>query len=601
MRKYLFQLVVFFCFAYISALSQVKDEGLSHFPVEHTGDTTEVNALLVLSDEMISHHRDSSIKLAKNALILSDSIGYAKGLIKANYAIGNNYFHQNQQDSALTYFGKSLTVSRQIGDSMGIQSCLRRFGSVYMQKGRYTESLDYLQASLSIALALNDSLSIATTFTSMGKLYFLQNNYDKSLTYSKKILEIRKSWGELKDQALCMGNIGLIYMSLENYGEALYFNRRSFDILDSLNETCWLMYPSVNLGHTYLELDQIDSSLKYLQISYDLSVQCGNAEGVCQSLLDLGTIHHEQGRFDLAERELLEDYSIARSHDLKVPKVEATEALYKLYESAGKIAEALKFLKITSELKDQMFNEDRTEKLTRIELNYVFEQERDSLEFQKQSELLIINSKLEKQRMVQYFTVVGLLITMIFLFVIYRNYRLKQMANLNLEKKNEIQRENLVIEEKMRKQLEMDNNQKSRSLTATSIQLLNLNEKLTETIDQLRNDVAEPDERFNKVLKELNNLRCADSHWDGIKMHFENVHPDFFEKLERKFPNLSANDHKILAFMKMKLSNKEIAVILNVTRRAVEQSKRRIKKKLEMDVDNSDILGFVEGVHVDDL
>lgn len=53
--------------------------------------------------------------------------------------------------------------------------------------------------------------------------------------------------------------------------------------------------------------------------------------------------------------------------------------------------------------------------------------------------------------------------------------------------------------------------------------------------------------------------------------------------------------------MKMKLSNKEIAVILNVTRRAVEQSKRRIKKKLEMDVDNSDILGFVEGVHVDDL
>ena len=67
-----------------------------------------------------------------------------------------------------------------------------------------------------------------------------------------------------------------------------------------------------------------------------------------------------------------------------------------------------------------------------------------------------------------------------------------------------------------------------------------------------------------------------------------------FTKLERSFPHLTPNDHKLLAFLKMKLSNKEIAIVMNVTRRAVEQAKRRLKKKLGMCAQDMDIIGYVE-------
>ena len=71
-----------------------------------------------------------------------------------------------------------------------------------------------------------------------------------------------------------------------------------------------------------------------------------------------------------------------------------------------------------------------------MELNYIFERERDSLEYQKQTELLTVNAKLAKQHTTQYLTLAGLFITVIFIFVIYRYYRLGQKARSILQHKN---------------------------------------------------------------------------------------------------------------------------------------------------------------------
>ena len=182
-----------------------------------------------------------------------------------------------------------------------------------------------------------------------------------------------------------------------------------------------------------------------------------------------------------------------------------------------------------------------------------------------------------------------------FSFAVAYKLRVSKRTMHRVRHLNEIQRERLMMEEAMRKQLEIDINQKARSLTTTSIQLLNFNNKLTEILNKIKCDVRSGHHPWEYVIRELDNLKQSEGYWKSIKTHFESVHPDFFAKLERNFPNLTPNDHKLLAFLKMKLSNKEIAIILNVSRRAVEQAKRRVKKKLGMDPHDMDIIGFVEG------
>ena len=162
------------------------------------------------------------------------------------------------------------------------------------------------------------------------------------------------------------------------------------------------------------------------------------------------------------------------------------------------------------------------------------------------------------------------------------------IQEMQIENKLYLQKVNSV--ESQRKKLEFDNDKKSRALMASSVKLFNLNQRITEVLNALDQTAVSN----QPAIKELQKIKQFENEWEIIKMHFENVHPDFFRDLELHFPVLSRNDHKVLAFMKMKLSNKEIALTLNITTRAVEQTKRRIKKKIGMKSHETNILNFIE-------
>ena len=68
--------------------------------------------------------------------------------------------------------------------------------------------------------------------------------------------------------------------------------------------------------------------------------------------------------------------------------------------------------------------------------------------------------------------------------------------------------------------------------------------------------------------------------WDQLKLHFERVHPCFFQDLENAFTNLTANEKRHCAYIKLNLSTKEIASLLNVSDKSVQMARYRMKKKM---------------------
>lgn len=67
-----------------------------------------------------------------------------------------------------------------------------------------------------------------------------------------------------------------------------------------------------------------------------------------------------------------------------------------------------------------------------------------------------------------------------------------------------------------------------------------------------------------------------------FETYFEEVHNDFFERLKNSFPNLSPKDLKLCAYIRMNISTKEIATLLNISSRGVEISRYRLRKKMEL-------------------
>jgi DNA-binding CsgD family transcriptional regulator len=73
------------------------------------------------------------------------------------------------------------------------------------------------------------------------------------------------------------------------------------------------------------------------------------------------------------------------------------------------------------------------------------------------------------------------------------------------------------------------------------------------------------------------------------------VHNDFYDKLNEKFPNLSANEKRLCAFLRLNMSTKEISAITYQSINSITVARSRLRKKLELDSDEN-LISFLESI-----
>lgn len=156
-----------------------------------------------------------------------------------------------------------------------------------------------------------------------------------------------------------------------------------------------------------------------------------------------------------------------------------------------------------------------------------------------------------------------------------------EVEKQSLEKTNQRLEYDLKLREK-------DLQNEKQQLATTTLWLTQKNQVLQDiqqTLKSLKDQAEIPQlkEMSKKVSKNLN----AEDDWIRFKEHFEKVHSGFFLALMRDFPDLTSNEQRLCAYLRMNLSTKEIALLLGVSTMAIEQARRRLRKKLG--ISNQDI------------
>lgn len=130
---------------------------------------------------------------------------------------------------------------------------------------------------------------------------------------------------------------------------------------------------------------------------------------------------------------------------------------------------------------------------------------------------------------------------------------------------------------------------KSKELANTALALVKKNETLQDIKKELVNNTNSFDNpyAFKKLLNKVDSSITHKDEWKVFEYNFNQVHEDFFKSLKSKHATLTPKDLKICAYIKMNLSNKEIAPLLNVSIRGLETHRYRLKKKLDLDNDMS--------------
>ncbi len=197
-----------------------------------------------------------------------------------------------------------------------------------------------------------------------------------------------------------------------------------------------------------------------------------------------------------------------------------------------------------------------------------------------------------------YLLYVGILLLISALFFMLHKRKIKKEQKL-LEIKFQKAQERLVEEqiiENDKKIIELKNaalknelKLKSKQLANTAMALVKKNESLLSLKEELLSNKDNFNNYFSfkKIIKKVNNSIGHKDEWEVFEYNFNQVHEEFFKLLKEQFPRLTHKDLKICAYIKMNLSTKEIAPLMNISLRGVETHRYRLKKKLGLDNESS--------------
>jgi len=204
------------------------------------------------------------------------------------------------------------------------------------------------------------------------------------------------------------------------------------------------------------------------------------------------------------------------------------------------------------------------------------------------------------------YVILGLLL-LIFL-IRFVNERSKQGAMKMKElKEKEIEEQKKIFdEERMAKkreikelknqQLQYELRHKSQELASSTMNLIRKNEILLEIVDALNKtaeDIRKNAEQ-NSIISRLSRLEKnireniqSDDNWKKFEENFDLVYENYLKRLGDAYPELNVTDKKICAYIKMDLSSKDMAPLLNMTVRSIETNRYRIRQKLGLDRENN--------------
>ncbi len=378
---------------------------------------------------------DSALYFAEQAFSYAQASESIQQIALAQFNKAFVYHVQGDFEAALSLYDSTLQYEKLGMDSVLLSRTWNNLGALHNVMDNYPKALENYQKSLSYKLLLGNEAGAATTYNNLGIIKYNQERYGEALAYYQEAISITDT-GDVRGLSRAYGNVGLVYIHKALYDSALKYCNLAYQMLGSGEHDCLRMYPANDLADVHQRLGNLALAEKFAKESFQAGRDCSDPPTITGALLALAKINRDKGRWQLAEQQLLEAYEISEEHRFVSGLNMISEDLYQLYKAQGQTASALKYKEKQSAFRDSLFNSDLTSKLTRLEMEYDFSREKDSLSFQFEREKATLDAQLAKKSLLQQVGAIILLLALLSTFLFARSYHLKKRSNELLAEKN---------------------------------------------------------------------------------------------------------------------------------------------------------------------
>ncbi|WP_428224045.1 tetratricopeptide repeat protein [Flavobacterium sp.] len=488
---------------------------------------------------------------------------------------------KDNEESAYNYFSAGYTQAKEEGDLKAEAEALLCLGiCTYgsdLEKGlKYALSslATYEKAIQKYPNVHQAHIGKAKSLQLISTIYSVQKKYNQAFEMSASAIKV------LKKHTDKSGTLGLSYCSLgkifETQGKrdsAYVYFKLGFDDFVKSNAKAYLPNAYIKLGE--YALPNVKSSLALFYKAFAIAKTTENKQAQVSSLIALGKLFL---RTDINKALTFFKQSIGISKQLSNKSFEkkSLEMLIEAYRIKKDFIQLAEYQRQLLVINEQLFSVEKEKAIKHLETKFEVAQ--------KDRTLALVTKEKEIIKLSNYLLILGILILLTGFILWYAYVKKINTKNKELLKLKE---DVLVATEEKRKleeeQYKSDLEHKESQLNTILMQMFQKNELLNEVKETLVSD-AQVSQHLIKLVQKHSEHNDT---WNDFNVYFESVNKQFYTKLKQVCPDISANDLKICALIKLNLSSKEMASILNISPDSVKTARYRLRKKMNLTTETS--------------
>jgi len=455
-------------------------------------------------------------------------------------------------------------------------------GSCYAAQEDYESALNYFINSINLWEKITpvDLKKIAIEKQKLANLYFKMNNGNYALQIYKEIIPIFRTQGDLYNLYLCQINEANIYIHLDNPTKANALLNEALVQLRKFDNKELILFAKERKAKALELLKKYQLAILNYKNAFDYGLQHKQIRTV-YTFIEMGNLFLAQNRInDLSQYiELSELPNFRRLFERTTTEDQKRfyELLVDFYTAQNASPEKISSYKKMRDEKAELLQ-------AKYDLYKVRERQAEYRMVIAEKEATIASQKIVIQR-IKIFILYGLGFFLIVIgIVLYSRFKYKQkLLKLDLKKseleKKMAQQEIIKEKELSAIRLQKIKTQEQELLTQT-LQKVESDKMLLQVMSDLENEITPQKLKTIKAIQ-----KGGSNYWKSVLEKFEKINPDFNKTLIKDYPQLTKGERDFCSFVKLNLSNKEIAHLLQISPESVITKKYRILKKLNLPKD----------------
>ncbi|MEM7036934.1 MAG: tetratricopeptide repeat protein [Bacteroidota bacterium] len=518
----------------------------------------------------LNRDANKAIAFGRRAILEGHRSGNLNDVLHLHKIIGVSYVRLGKQDSALIHFKATLEIARQTDNDAAIGAAFNNLGNYYVTIGKQETGLSNHMEALKYRRAANDSLGISRSLINIGIVQDeLGRRKDARETYLQA-LKMKKLVKDRFGEGLVLHNLGILHAEAKEFEEAETYMRMALGIFQELDGVMMQAEVTTSMATMFYDRQDLETARNYVRKAFVLHDPVRSPASLSEAYMTLAAIENQEGQRDAALQNQRKGIEISLEGGFLPMVASGYLTLSSYFEQAQQPDSAFRYLKKYMELQRELQEGESLRLLEEMQAIHQTSIKEHIIQSRNQEISLY-----KKEQAFNIFIIVGLLVALalsvgLVVAIVIRNRTARALQVALADKL----KTDLQLREK---ELEL----KSKELVGLALQIAQKNELLIDLEKQLKATTSS--EATKGLERQIRSIVNNDKDWDEFSRLYEQVDESFYLKLNSAFSNLTVTDLRICALIRLRMSNKEIGRVMNISPDSVVKARYRIKKKMELD------------------